>query len=230
MAGPLQALFGGVRQGAKDLYRALHQDVPLWVRAQLKHVPADHAKVQLAVEGLRPPVPLPHAEPDSIVPCLLRLVYARAHQRLPDTTTEPFKRHVQPHQFDGLSAFDALRRLAGMKLGVTRREPADFREQEGGGGIGQLRRLLGDTERSGDVGRHVLRGVISGKRFGEGTGTQFGQQIGVLTVGATDLKIEVLIHTIHADNNEATARWPSAAGGRDFLEVERQETAKSGLS
>jgi len=179
---------------------------------------ADRSKVPLAVEGLRPPVPLPHAEPYSVVPCLPRLVYARAHQRLPNTTAEPFKRHVQPHQFDGLSAFDASRRLAGVKLGVTRREPADFREQEGGGGIGQLRRLLGETEGSGDVGRHVLRGVIRGERFGEGTGTQFGQQTGVLAVGATDLHIGVLIHTIHLGNNEAAETTDFSRAAKRRLE------------
>jgi hypothetical protein len=61
-----------------------------------------------------------------------------------------------------------------------------------------------------------LRGVISGERFGESTGAEFGQQTGVLVVGATDLHIGVLIHTIHPGNNEATERCASAARPRYY--------------
>src|SRR5687767_15359025 len=117
----------------------------------MKYVLADRAKVPLAVERLSPPVPLPHAEPDSPVPRPPRRVYARAHQSLPDAAAEPFPRHIQPHQFDGPRAFDALRRLARMKLGVTGGEPADFRDEEGGGGVVQLRRLPRGVEGFGEV-------------------------------------------------------------------------------
>src|SRR5947209_18726774 len=108
VAGRVHAVVRRHPRGIKRPYvsqLSLHQDVRLWVRAQLKHVLADRAKVPLAVEGLRPPVPLPHAEPYSPVPSLSRLVDARAHQRLSDATSEPFARRIPPDQFDGVCAF-----------------------------------------------------------------------------------------------------------------------------
>ena len=73
-----------------------------------------------------------------------------------------------------------------MKLGVTGCDPADFRDQESRGGIGQLSHLLSEIEGRGDVGRHVFGTVISGERFSEGARAQFGQQTAVFTVGAAN--------------------------------------------
>ncbi len=53
--------------------------------------------------------------------------------------------------------------------------------------------------------------VISGERFGEGARTQFGQQTGVLAVGATNRQIWVLTHTIYPHNNEDAERPASYA-------------------
>src|SRR5262245_34982088 len=157
---------------------------------------ANCAKVPLAVKGLRPLVVFPDTEPNSFVPGLFRLVHARAHQCLSHATSEPFTRRVQPHQFDGFRAFDARSRFSGTKLGVTCCDPVDFRNQERGGRIGQLSRLLSEVKGCGDVGGQVFRSVVGRERLGESSRTQFSKQTRVFAVGTTNRHVWVLSHTL----------------------------------
>src|SRR6185436_3613305 len=115
------------------------------------------AKVPLAIERLRPLIPLPHAEPDRPMSGLSRLVYAFAHQCLSDAMSEPFAGHIQPYQFNGLWTIDALLRLTGTKHGITRRKPTNFGDQKGRRGIGQLSHLLFEIEGFSEICSHFFR-------------------------------------------------------------------------
>jgi hypothetical protein len=87
-------------------------------------------------------------------------------------------------------------------MGVTCREPADFRDKEGGAGVFQLGRLLREVEGRGEICGHVFRAVIVDERLRESARSQLGQQTGVLGAGATYRQIRVSTHTIYSGNNE----------------------------